>query len=201
MSCLFCLFGFHTAALTPSPCSPCFRVNAATAVVVGRGRAVRQGSTAAAAWAQLRPQDAPAAWDAPAPLVPAAASVAVPRRLHDGIPPPGRSAGARPRPRDAPAPLAPAAAQRGSSCQFPPCPASPGVSLTPPGGEFLPVPSFFDGVGRGGIGEQWLVLRVCFLAFQNQIYRSYSLILVNGTGRGWFFGHGVGIICWACMCG
>ena len=105
MSCLFCLFCFHTSALTPSPCPPCFQADAAAAGVVGRGRAVCQGSTATAAWAQLRPQDALAAWNALARLVPAAAAVAVPRRLHGGIPSPGRDAEGRTRPPDAP-PLA-----------------------------------------------------------------------------------------------
>ena len=54
--------------------------------------------------------DALAAWDALAPLAPTAMAVAVPRRLHGGIPSPGCAAGAKLRQRDAPAPLAPAAA-------------------------------------------------------------------------------------------
>ena len=42
VSCLFCLFCFHTAALTPNPCPPCFQADAAAAGVVGSGRDVRQ---------------------------------------------------------------------------------------------------------------------------------------------------------------
>ena len=44
VSCWFCLFRFYAAALTPSPCPPRFQAVAAAAGVVGRGRAVRQGS-------------------------------------------------------------------------------------------------------------------------------------------------------------
>ena len=110
VSCWFCLFRFYAAALTPSPCLPRFQPDAAAAGVIGRGRAVRQGSATAAAWAQPRPQDALAAWDALAPLAPTAMAVAVPRRLHGGIPSHGCAAGAKLRQRDAPAPLAPAAA-------------------------------------------------------------------------------------------
>ena len=46
VSCRFCLFCFYAAVLTPRPCPPRFQADAAAAGVVGRDRAVRQGTAA-----------------------------------------------------------------------------------------------------------------------------------------------------------
>ena len=69
---------------------------------------------------------------------------------------PERATGGTPRPRGRPADAGVIGGggdvQRGSPCQRPKRAAPPGASLVPPGGEFLPVPPFFDGVALGNNG-------------------------------------------------